>query len=83
MGAISLRNLDPAALATLRQRAETEGRSLNSLIRDILAREAQKFERRARQLAQTPAREALRQRILEEFGEGTPSEQMIREDRDR
>ena len=83
MGAISLRNLDPAALATLRQRAETEGRSLNSLIRDILAREAKKFERRARQLAQAPAREALRQRILEEFGEGIPSEQLIREDRDR
>ena len=78
-----MRNVDPGVLATLRGRAQAEGRSLNSLICDILAREAQKLERLARKREQGPAREALRQRILEEFGEGSPSELLIREDRDR
>jgi len=70
-------------MATLRQQAKAEGRSLNSLICDILAREARTLERRARQRAQAPARDALRQRIRDEFGEGTPSELLIREDRNR
>jgi hypothetical protein len=83
MGAISLRNVDPGVLDTLRDRARKEGRSLNSLICDILEREAKRFDRRARRHAQGPAREALRQRIFEESGEGTPSELLIREDRDR
>ena len=78
-----MRNLDSDVMAALRRQAEVEGRSLNSLIGDILTREAQKLDRRARQRAQGPAREALRQRIFEEFGEGTPSQQLIREDRDR
>ena len=78
-----MRNLDPDVMAALRRQAEADRRSLNSLICDILTREAQKLDRRARQRAQGPAREALRQRILREFGEGTPSEQLIREDRER
>lgn len=83
MGAFTLRNLDSDVMAALRQQAKAEGRSLNSLICDILAREAQTLDRRARQRAQEPAREALRRRIRNEFGEGTPSELLVREDRNR
>ena len=78
-----MRNVDPEVLVSLRDRAGAEGRSLNSLICEILTREAQRLDRLARQRDQGPAREALRQRILEEFGEGSPSELLLREDRDR
>ena len=83
MGAMSLRNLDPKVAATLRERAEAESRSLNSLICDILTREALKLEKRARWIARRDAIDARAQAIFEEFGEGTPAEVLIREDRDR
>ncbi|MDJ0866194.1 MAG: hypothetical protein QNK03_08815 [Myxococcota bacterium] len=83
MGAMTLRNLDPEVAETLRRRAAREGRSLNSLICEILAREADEDRRRERMRAQRPAAAALRRRIERRFGPGTPSEKLVREDRRR
>ena len=83
MGAMTLRNLDPQVAATLRRRAAREGRSLNSLICEILAQEADEELRRDRMRAQRPAAKALRRRIKRRFGAGTPSEKLVREDRRR
>ena len=83
MGAMTLRNLDPDVVAALRRRASREGRSLNALICEILTREARNDERRERIRAQRPRVEALREEIRRRYGEGTPSEKLIREDRDR
>jgi plasmid stability protein len=83
MGAVTLRNLDSEVAAVLRRRAQSEGRSLNSLICDILSREAHEELRRQRMRAQRPEAVALRRRIERRFGEGTPSEKLIREDRRR
>ena len=83
MPAMTLRNLDPKAAEALRRRALREGRSLNALICDILTREAQEELRRERSRAQGSERDSLRRRIKRQFGEGTPSEKLIREDRRR
>jgi plasmid stability protein len=83
MGAMTLRNLPPEVVATLRLRARREGRSLNALICEILTREARDEERRERSRKQRPRMEALRHEIYRRHGEGTPAEQLIREDRDR
>jgi plasmid stability protein len=83
MGAMTLRNLDAEVTEALRRRASREGRSLNSLICEILARAAEDDVRRERMRAQRPRVEALRRRLEKEFGEGTPSEELIREDRRR
>ena len=80
---MTLRNLDPDAAETLRRRAAREGRSLNSLICEILARAADEEQRRERMRAQRPDAEALSRRIKRRFGEGTPSEKLVREDRRR
>ncbi len=83
MPAMTLRNLDAKVAEALRRRAARESRSLNALICDILAREAQEDLRRERSRAQDAQREALRRRIKRQFGESTPSEKLIREDRRR
>jgi plasmid stability protein len=83
MSAMTLRNLPPEVVARLRTRAKSEGRSLNSLICEILAREASLQERRERMRAQRPRIAALRETIRRRYGEGTPSEKLIREDRRR
>lgn len=83
MKAMTLRNLDPDVAATLRRRAREEGRSLNSLICEILTRAAAEEERRRRMREVRPRAEALRREIRRKFGPGTPSEVLIREDRER
>lgn len=83
MGAMTLRNLDPKVLEALRRRAETEGRSVNALICEILARATDDEERRRRIREQTPRRKALRREILRRSGPGTPSEKIIRRNRGR
>jgi plasmid stability protein len=83
MGAMTLRNLEPDVVAALRRRARRERRSLNALICEILTREAHNDERRERSRKQRPRMEALRESIRRRYGEGTPSEKLIREDRDR
>ena len=83
MPAMTLRNLEPEVAQTLRLRARREGRSLNALICEILTREAHREARRERSRAQRPRVEALREEIYRRYGEGTPAEKLIREDRDR
>jgi plasmid stability protein len=83
MRAMTLRNLDARTAEVLRRRAAREGRSLNALICEVLAREADEELRRERMLAQRPAAAALRSRVQRRFGKGTPSEKLIREDRKR
>jgi plasmid stability protein len=83
MGAMTLRNLDPEVVDTLRRRARAEGRSLNALICEILTREAHREARRERSRAQRPRAEALRRAIHRRHGEGTPAEKLVREDRKR
>lgn len=83
MGAMTLRNLEPEVVEALRLRARREGRSLNALICEILAREARDEERRERMRAQRPRVEALREAIYRRYGEGTPAEKLVREDRGR
>jgi len=83
MGAMTLRNLEPDVVAALRLRARREGRSLNALICEILTREARNVERRERIRAQRPRMEALREAMYRRYGEGTPAEKLVREDRER
>ena len=83
MPAMTLRNLDPDVVEALRRRAREQGRSLNSLICEILAREADEEIRRERMRQQRPEAEALRERLRRRVGEGTPSEKLIRRDRGR
>ena len=83
MGAMTLRNLEPEVVEALRLRARREGRSLNSLICEVLTREARDVERRERMRAQRPRVEALREAIYRRYGEGTPAEKLVREDRRR
>ena len=83
MGAMTLRNLDADVVEKLRRRARSEGRSLNSLICEILAREANEEERRERMRAQRSRVAALRESIRRRYGEGTPSEKLVRQDRRR
>jgi plasmid stability protein len=83
MGAMTLRNLDSNVAEVLRLRAASEGRSLNALICEILAREAAEEVRRDRMRAQRPEADALRRRIERRFGEGTDSAKLVREDRRR
>jgi plasmid stability protein len=83
MGAMTLRNLEAEVVEKLRRRARNEGRSLNSLICEILTREAREEERRERMRAQRPRVAALRESIRRRHGAGTPSERLVREDRRR
>ena len=83
MGAMTLRNLDPDVLETLRARAREQGRSLNALICEILARAAEQDERRRRMREQRPRAERLRRATRSRHGPGTPSEKLVREDRRR
>ena len=83
MGAVTLRNLDPDVLETLRARAREQGRSLNALICEILARAAERDERRRRMREQRPRAERLRRATRSSHGPGTPSEKLVREDRRR
>jgi len=83
MGAMTLRNLEVDVVEKLRRRARSEGRSLNSLICEILRREANEEARRERMRAQRPRMEALSQTIQRRYGKGTPSEKLLREDRRR
>jgi plasmid stability protein len=83
MGAMTVRNLDAEVAEKLRRRARSEGRSLNSLICEILAREANEQMRRERMRAQRARVDALRERIRRRYGRGTPSEKLVREDRRR
>jgi hypothetical protein len=83
MKAMTLRSLEPRVAEILRRRAQAEGRSLNSLIVDILTRAADDTERRQRIQEQAPRRRALRAEIQRRFGRGTPSEKLVREDRKR
>jgi len=83
MAAMTLRHLEPEVADVLRRRARAEGRSLNALICEILGREAREGERRERMRSQRPKALAIRRRLLRRFGEGTPSERLVREDRRR
>jgi plasmid stability protein len=83
MPAMTLRNLDPEVLETLRARAREEGRSLHSLICEILTRAAREDQRRARMREQRPEAERLRRRLERRGGKGTPSEKLVRADRRR
>ena len=83
MAAMTLRNLDPKVAERLRRRAREEGRSLNALVCQILAEAAAATERRERMRAQGPQRDAVRRSLLRRFGEGTPSEKLLRADRRR
>jgi plasmid stability protein len=83
MSAMTLRNLDSEVVQILRRRARQEQRSLNSLICEILAREASDEAKRERMRAQRPRAEALRRAIARKYGVSTPSEKLIREDRRR
>ena len=83
MSAVTLRNLQSDVVETLRRRARSEKRSLNSLICEILAREASEELRRERMRAQRPRVEALRRAIGRRCGEGAPSEKLVRQDRRR
>ncbi len=83
MSAMTLRNLDPKVAEILRRRARAEGRSLNVLICDLLTRAAEDDERRRRMRRQRPRAELLRRELRRRFGEGTPSEKLIRKDRGR
>lgn len=80
---MTLRNLDPAVLETLRERARAERRSLRSLICEILTEAAGEEQRRARMRAQRPEAERLRRRLERRGGKGTPSEKLVRNDRRR
>jgi plasmid stability protein len=80
---MTIRNLEADVVEGLRRRARREGRSLNSLICEILRREAREQERRERMRAQRPQVEALRKAIWRRYGAGTPSEKLVREDRRR
>ena len=83
MSAMTLRNLPTNVVETLRRRARSQQRSLNSLICELLTREASEDERRERMRAQRPRAEALRRSIARRHGEGTPAERLIRQDRRR
>ncbi len=83
MGAMTLRNLDSDVAEVLRRRAASEGRSLNALICEILARDAAEEVRRERMRSQRPEADALRRRIQRRFGGGTDSVDLIRKDRRR
>jgi plasmid stability protein len=83
MSAMTLRNLDSDVVQILRRRARNEQRSLNSLICEILARAASDEAKRERMRAQRPRVRALREAVRLRYGEGTPSEKLIREDRRR
>ena len=83
MKAMTLRSLDPKVADTLRRRAQSEGRSLNALIVEILTRAARETDRRERIREHTPRRQALRAELERRFGRGTPSEKLVREDRKR
>jgi plasmid stability protein len=83
MGAMTLRNLEGHVVDKLRRRARSEGRSLNSLICEILTRAADEEARRERMRAQRPRMEALSRAIERRYGKGTPSEKLVREDRRR
>jgi plasmid stability protein len=83
MGAMTVRHLDAKSADRLRRRARAEGRSLNDLVVEILTRAAAEDERRERMRAQRPRAEALRAQLRRRFGEATPSEKLLREDRGR
>jgi len=83
MKAMTLRSLDPKVAETLRRRAQSEGRSLNALIVEILTRAAQEDERRRQIREQAPRRAELRRAIARRHGPGTPSAKLVREDRKR
>jgi plasmid stability protein len=82
MGAMTVRNLDPKVVAALRKRAAARGRSLNSLVVEILTEEALREQRRERLATLIPRMDALREKIAREFPVQTPSEILIREGRD-
>jgi plasmid stability protein len=83
MGAMTIRNLDAAVLETLRRRASEEDRSLHSLVVQILTRAAEEEERRERMQEAWPRLQKLRRDLAQRFPKQTPSEKLIREDRDR
>lgn len=83
MGAMTVRNLDPKVASLLRRRAAEQGRSLNSLVVEILTQAAEREKRRGRLATLIPKMDALRKKIAREFPNQTPSEILIREDRDR
>ena len=82
MGAMTVRNLDPKVVSTLRRRAAARGRSLNSLVVEILTEEASREQRRERLATLIPRMDALRAKIAREFPVQTPSEILVREGRD-
>ena len=81
MGAMTVRNLDPKVAEALRRRARAEGRSMNDLVVEILSRAAEDEDRRRRMREQRPRAEKLRRALRRRFGEATPSEKLLREDR--
>jgi len=83
MGAMTVRNLDPKVVERLRMRAAEQKKSLNVLVCEILAQAAEDDARRRRLRAVIPRMDRLRAKIAKEFPNQTPSEILIREDRDR
>ena len=82
MGAMTVRNLDPMVVSALRKRATAQGRSLNSLVVEILTEAAERERRRERLATLIPRMDALREKIAREFPVQTPSEILIRESRE-
>jgi plasmid stability protein len=80
---MTVRNLDPKVAEVLRRRARAEGRSMNDLVVAILSRAAEDDERRRLMREQRPRVEKLRRALRRRFGEPTPSEKLVREDRRR
>jgi plasmid stability protein len=80
MGQILLRNVDDRLIETLKRRAAAAGRSMEAEARDALARGAQltPAEKKARLRALLAETEALKVPGVVQ----TPSEVLIREDRD-
>ncbi len=81
MGAMTVRSLDPKIVSVLRRRAAAQGRSLNSLVVEILTEAAERERRRESLSRLVPKLDALRSKISREFPVQTPSESLIREGR--
>ncbi len=83
MPAMTVRNLPANVAEGLRRRARAEGRSVNALVCELLARAVAEDERRQRMAAQRPRAEQLRRALRTRYGEGAASEKLLRRDRRR
>lgn len=82
MGQILVRQIDDAALARLKARAEAEGRSVESLARDAIVRSAAEMTREERRQLLQDIVDDAKAAVIAGVPQ-TPAAQLIREDRDR